>query len=304
MAECETYLWGLVRSVEPSQSQKESASRSQNYLRELLNTGNMAQRIVTSYLSGSYARDTAINPVDDVDIIFVINPAYWPTVSGWPAPTTILDSFANAIRNRYPISSVFGQRRSVRLELNHLDIDVVPAIESSIETNVIWIPDRNASSWIKSSPRVHSTNATRVNTAQGGKFKPLVKLLKYWNSSLPSTANFKSFAIETMATRIFDNFTFDTLQKGMHYFFDYVAFASGSAATFGWKSDYGMSLRWLNCVVPDAANTGTNVLEGIEEVRRQRFVEHAVRSRNKVQEAANSNSTDIACRRMSDALRM
>jgi len=304
MADCESYLWQVVRSVEPTQTQKDGASRSQNYLRDLLNSGNMGQRIVTSYLSGSYSRDTAVAPMDDVDIIFVINPSFWPTSSGWPAPTTILDSFANAIRYRYPISSVFGQRRSVRLQLNHLDIDVVPAIQNPTDQNVIWIPDRHATSWIKSSPKLHSANATRVNLAQSAKFKPLVKLLKYWNNGLPSTAHFKSFAIETMAVRIFDAFVFGTLQDGLHFFFDYVAFASGNSATFTWKDSYGMSLRWLNCVVPDAAGTGTNVIDGIEENQRLRFVEHAVRSRNKIVEAKNSASVDVACRRAAEALKL
>src|SRR6266571_364702 len=139
MADCETYLWQIVRSVEPTQTQKDGASRSQNYLRDLLAGGNIGQRIITSYLSGSYARDTAVAPMDDVDIIFVIDPSFWRALSGWPTPSTVLDSFANAIRYRYPISSVFGQRRSVRLQLYHLDIDVVPAIESPTDQNVIWI---------------------------------------------------------------------------------------------------------------------------------------------------------------------
>jgi SMODS domain-containing protein len=304
MAECESYLWDLVRSVEPTQTQKDGASRSQNYLRDLLSGGNMGARIISSYLSGSYARDTAVAPMDDVDIIFVIDPSFWGSLSGWPSPSTVLDSFANAIRYRYPISSVFGQRRSVRLQLNHLDIDVVPAIESATEQNVIWIPDKQATSWIKSSPKVHSANATRVNRVQNGKFKPLVKLLKYWNNGLPSTAHFKSFAIETIAVRIFDSFTFGTLQEGLHFFFDYIAFASGNSASFTWKDFYGMSFRWLNCVIPDAAGTGTNIVDGIEENRRSRFVEHAVRSRNKIVEANSALSVDTACRRVSEALKL
>src|SRR5262249_24178974 len=123
MAICETQLWELVRSIEPTHSQKEGASRSQNYLRETLNSGQMASRIVKTYLSGSYYRDTAIYPVDDVDIIIVIDPSYWlspgkiastvlfgPPYS-FPSPTAVLESFAKAIRYRYPVSSVFGQRR-------------------------------------------------------------------------------------------------------------------------------------------------------------------------------------------------
>lgn len=48
--------------------------------------------------------------------------------SGASSNYLVLESFATAIRRRYALSSVYGQRRSVRLELNHLDIDVVPAI--------------------------------------------------------------------------------------------------------------------------------------------------------------------------------
>src|SRR5205814_7160666 len=104
----------------------------------------MANRIVRSYLSGSYARDTAIYPLDDVDIIFIITPSYWSSPLFYPPPSSVLDSFANAIRYRYPVSSVYGQRRSVRLELYHLDIDVVPAIQDRNSNLLLRIPDSNA----------------------------------------------------------------------------------------------------------------------------------------------------------------
>jgi hypothetical protein len=304
MAVCDTYLWELVRSVEPTQTQKDGAARSQNNLRDLLNSGQMANRIERSYLSGSYARETAIYPLDDVDIIFIITPSYWTSPLFYPAPSTVLDSFANAIRYRYPVSSVYGQRRSVRLELYHLDIDVVPAIQDRSHNQLIRIPDSSASTWIVSSPLLHAENATSVNKYQDGKFKPLVKLLKYWNGNLPSTANFKSFAIETMAVRIFKSFKFGTLQEGLRYFFDFVAFASGNQATLNWKENYGIRLSWLGSTVPDAANTGSNVVAGVGEERRRRFVEHAIRSRNKMNESLDTVYTDTACRRVSEALKI
>lgn len=311
MAVCETQLWELVRSIEPTQTQKDGAVRSQNYLRELLDTGQMAARIKRSYLSGSYARDTAIYPLDDVDIIFVINPDYWPRAfnlllgsSDFPQPTAVLDSFASAIRYRYAISSVFRQRRSVRLQLYHLDIDVVPAIEDKTSAKFIRIPDSQASHWIRSSPLSHSENATAVNKLQDGKFKPLVKLLKYWNGNLPNTAKIKSFAIETMAVRIFKNFKFGSLQEGLRLFFDFIAFASNSQTVFSWPEKYGISLNWLNYTVPDAAETGTNIAADIDEERRKRFVENAFRSRDRMVESFNTLSVEAACRRVSEALKM
>ena len=144
----EVALWQLVREIEPTPTQKAGAQGSHNYLRGLLNTGQMAQRITNSYLSGSYARDTAIRPIDDVDVVFEIDPTAWGggsiLLASLPPPERVLESFANAIRYRYPVSSVFGQRRSVRLSLYHLDIDVVPAVPDRQQPWLVSIPDRDS----------------------------------------------------------------------------------------------------------------------------------------------------------------
>lgn len=307
MASCETQLWQLVGEIEPTATQKDGAKRSHNYLREILCTGNMGSRIKGHYLSGSYARDTAIRPLDDVDIIFVIDPSAWAVslLASFlrPAPAKVLESFANAIRYRYPVSSVFGQRRSVRLELFHLDIDVVPAIEDDGDRDFVWIPDRDADDWIKSSPKRHSMNAIDVNRRSNERFKPLVKILKYWNGNLPSTASMKSFAIETMAVRIFQNVSIPSLQDGILLYFDFLSHFSSTGTAYTWSSNYGMSMDWLACSVPDAAGTGTNVVAGVDYERRSKFLEHATRSRNRMLDARSSSSVDAALKSVGNALR-
>lgn len=315
MGDCERQLWELVRSVEPTLTQKIGAARSHRHLRDILCTGQMAARISKTYLSGSYKRDTAIYPLDDVDIIFVIDPSQWRrpvslarTIlfgsSTYPSPASVLESFANAIRYRYPDSSVHRQRRSVCLRLHHLDIDVVPAIQDRKDPKLIRIPDRGATEWIVSSPLRHGENATAVNKFQDGKFKPLVKLLKYWNGNLPGTASFRSFAIETMAVRIFQNLKFDTLQEGLRAFFDFVAYASDHLPVLRWKGSYGMSLNWFRCSIPDAAGTGGNIVPGVDGERRKRFVENAIRSRGKMVDSFKAVSSETAWRRVYEALKM
>jgi hypothetical protein len=308
MASVEQQLWSLVSEIEPTPTQKAGAVRSQNHLRDVLNTGQMANRIKASYLSGSYARDTAIYPLDDVDIIFVIDPNYW--VSGLallfekPRPEAVLQTFASAIRYRYPVSSTYGQRRSVRLELYHLDIDCVPAIEESAGSDFVWIPDRSADDWIKSSPKRHSAQATAVNQLNGGKLKPLVKLLKYWNGNLPSTANVRSFMIETMALTLFKSRPCASLEQGLLMFFDFVASFAGQASAFTWSSHYGMSAGILGgMLVPDLAGTGTNVAAKLESTRRDKLLEHAVRSRDRMLEAQRALSQETAVNRVARALR-
>lgn len=301
----ELLLRHLVTEIEPTSSQKEGARRSHNHIRDLLDTGQMGPRILNSYLSGSYARDTAIRPLDDVDIIFEIDPSAWATglFSSLPPPERLLDSFAAAIRRRYQLSSVYGQRRSVRLQLNHLDIDVVPAVCDSADPALIRVPDRKSGDWIKSSPIRHSQNATRVNAKRKSKFKPLVKLLKLWNSNLPDTARCKSFMIETMAVRIFSETAFGTLAHGLLFFWDFLASRYDEPTIQRWPDGFGMSFGWLGVSVPDAAGTGSNTAASLDDAAARALAEKCRISRDKLLAAHNAKFDDVRERLIREALR-
>lgn len=308
MAACEPYLQKLVSHIQPTPTQKKGAKRSHHHLRDLLCSGQMGARITDHYLSGSYSRNTAIYPLDDVDIIFIIDPAAWKRpfnvvstlLFGYvskPDPLDVLKSFKNAIRYRYPNSSVRLQRRSVRLRLFHLDIDVVPAIEHTHRNEIIYIPDSEAGNWIPSSPITHSDLATAINKNNDGRFKPLVKLLKYWNYNLPSTAQLKSFAIETIAVRLFQNTSIPSLQEGLAIFFDFITYVSNRPTEYEWTSTYGISLCWYSDEIPDTAKTGSNIISGISGENRNRFLENAIRSRDLLVKSLDSSS-DLAARRL------
>jgi hypothetical protein len=276
----EEFLSNLVRKWEPTETQKQEVAANQRRLRELLHESRLP--VLDSYLSGSYSRDTALRPIDDVDIVFIVEPSHWMLwPSFWrPEPSEVLDSFARAIRHRYTLSSVYGQRRSVNLRLSDLDIDVVPALSANEHSSAIYVPDRQASTWILSNPKEHARQATQVNRSQDGRLKPLVKLLKLWNSQLPSTAQVKSFLLETMALRIFRRNEIPSLSDGLVKFWDHMAYAGGEDAVFGWES-VGIRLSWWSATVPDVAETGGDVAEGLESERRQKFVQQAISSRDK-----------------------
>ena len=295
----------IVSQIEPTKAQKEGAQRSHYNLRNQLSTGKMAMRILDSYLSGSYARDTAIRPLDDVDIVFCIDPEAWEKglLDSHPAPARVLDTFAAAIRYRYPDSSVHRQRRSVGLKLNHIAIDAVPAICDARDEKSILVPDRNASAWIKSAPRRHSDLATSVNAKRGAKFKPLVKLLKSWNSRLPETARCKSFMVETMACRIFAETHFDTLAEGLILFWDFAA-SRYHEPLHHWRSGFGMSFNWFDICVPDLAGTGSNTAARVDGTRAKAFAEKARISREKLLEAQAARFEDTLATHVREALRI
>lgn len=304
MASCEDFLWTIAGEVEPTPARKEAARRSHRYLREILKSGNFADRLVADFLSGSYARDTAIAPLDDVDIVFVVDPERWkkPLFSSLPDPAGILESFARAIRYRYNSSSVVAQRRSVRLELYHLDIDVVPAVATDRQ-GFLKIPDVDEDTWILTAPEKHAEIATSVNKRCRGRFKPLVKLMKYWNSNLPTTANLKSFAIETMAIRIFSDVQLSSLEDGMLAFFDIIA-SQGGKGRVNWRTNFGIKLGYWGSHVHDVAGTGSNVVAKVDSTRRIRFIEHAVRGRERLLEGNEARSEETAARRAAEALKM
>jgi hypothetical protein len=118
--------------------------------------------------------------------------------------------------------------------------------------------------------------ATEVNSLRGGKFKPLVKLLKHWNRVLPETAHLKSFAIETMAVRIFKKVSFHQLDEGLGHFFDFVAKFS---SRFCSGDTYGMTNGLLGGLrVPDVARTGSNITASVDAARKKAFFDHATRA--------------------------
>jgi hypothetical protein len=297
----------LIQDVEPTPNQKEDAQRTHHTLRYRLDSGNIGLRIIDSYLSGSYVRHTAIAPLDDVDIIFLIDPSKWPRgfLADKPSPSVVLTTFERAIRYRYPDSVVQRQRRSVGLALHKMHIDAVPAILESSESGRIYVLDSETEEWILSAPRVHAEHTTHVNKQREGRFVPLVKVLKFWNKSLPSTACLKSFAIETIAVRLFSEVGFSSFTDGALLFFDFLAQFAGEARQ-NWRSDFGINLSgWAwTPTVPDIAGTGSNLVAGLEEQRRVKFLQHAVSSHNRLFEALDARTRERCENRFQAAFRI
>ncbi|MCW8137413.1 MAG: hypothetical protein KIT58_00735 [Planctomycetota bacterium] len=301
----EAWLWDLARRAEPGASRVAAASKSQNLLRRRVIDSGLG---LDSYLSGSYSRRTAIWPLDDVDVVVLIDPSRWDVSwwSGMPSSIAVLNSFARGVRKLYQPSGtrVFMQRRSVRLALSHLDIDVVPGVPTNDDPSVIQIPDRDADQWITTSPLRHKDLSEQLNAHHDGLFKPLVKLLKLWNSNLPSTARFKSFCVETIAVRLFSDAPLSSLADGIWMFLDFVAWLGDEESKVRWSDARDMSLTYWNCVVPDSAETGGNTAAGVDDARRSNFVARAVTSRDLMLRAAGARSTKNMSSALTQAFRL
>lgn len=196
----------LLRDIEPSQSTVAACSGAHTTLRDRLASHETYQDIhVDTYLSGSYARDTALRPrtIDgkakrpDIDIILVTNQ------SQNDAPADVVRAVYKVIK-KCGYEAVTENRRSVNVQLTTADMDVVPIIENPYGDGYL-IPDKELGAWLTTNPLGHTQWGRKVNRESGGMFKPQVKLLKWWRrENLPNLRRPKGFIMECLVAKHMD----------------------------------------------------------------------------------------------------
>jgi hypothetical protein len=186
----------LLADIEPSSTTKSNASSAHNGIRDYLcDHEDFAERWRDDFLAGSYARDTAIRPRNgsdgqdrpDVDIIVVTN------FSTSDDPESVLNELSRALDDEYEVERI--NKRSVRVVTTQAEMDIVPVIESGTS---YLLPDRDLGRWKATNPPAHTTWSSQQNEASGGRFKKLVKLMKWWRRENPTSKRPKGFALEIL----------------------------------------------------------------------------------------------------------
>lgn len=190
----------FLQDIEPSATTKDNSSKAHNALRYFLyNHASFGDLWVDDFLAGSYARDTALRPrtfegeVDraDIDIIVVTN---YQTSDH---PEDVLNDLSAVLEEKYTVERI--NKRSVRVVTSTAEIDVVPVIPDG---DSYKIADRDIDDWRKTNPKGHKTWSTDRNTEFGGRFKPLVKLMKWWRKENPLQGKRpKGFVLEVLVAR-------------------------------------------------------------------------------------------------------
>ena len=192
--ELNTYFEGLRGSIEPSEAAVRKAKKSHETLRsQLAKDEELSKANPDSYLSGSYARNTALKSIKDVDVIMLIDLDHTSTT-----PDVVIAWLQGALQNYY--AEVRAQGRSVQVTTESgFDLDIVPSVPISHRDGPVWIPDRDAQLWVASHPKGQIAFGVNKNDSAGGYYKPLVKMIKYWRDRLPSEqARAKSYLLESL----------------------------------------------------------------------------------------------------------
>ncbi len=238
---------------------------------------------------GSFARRTKIQPLNDIDLLLVLNSrgtmeertgelntsrlkitdATSPLASFSEIITSYFDNpwYVNSTKVLNAIkvglaaipnySKADIKRTGVAVTLNLTSrpwvFDIVPALAVGDSVNYYLIPNGKGQ-WMRTDPRIDSTNVTTASTRHAGKFLPTLRLLKYWNGR-PTKPRLGSYYFETLALK---------------------AFASGPAIASDPTAvkhffDQGSTYLWLPC--PDPKGLGAALDVSVDSTTKAKVAE-------------------------------
>jgi len=277
----------FVRDIEPSRTTKSRASQAHTTLRIFLSKHDIFKEVhVRTFLSGSYKRDTAIRPQKnggdverpDVDIIVVTNHSLTDS------PAEVVELLYNTLKEQY--ETIRKQQRSIGIETTQMDMDVVPIIEPVGYSGKLYIADRKLEEWIETNPPKHTEWTTEVNASAGGRFKPLVKMVKWWRRAKPTISKKpKGFILECVAAS-----KMSPTEK--HYGELFVDMLQTVVDTYGWYISLG--------IVPDIEDPGVpgnSVTKGLSFAAFEGFYnkakEHAETGRKALEEEESEKAVAL-----------
>jgi len=195
--EMTSYFKGLLKNIEPDPKNVKLAKKSHEEVRDFLIVDDeISKASPETFLSGSYARETAINDIKDVDIVLIIDLDRSIT-----EPVVTLAWLQVSLQNKY--SKVKQQGRSVNVVNDKgFSLDIVPATPLSNRSGPLWIPDREAKAWVSTHPKKQIKFSSERNKDTEGYYVHLIKIIKFWRDRLISEkAKPNSYIIESLISK-------------------------------------------------------------------------------------------------------
>ncbi len=194
----------FLHNIEPSPTTKKYISSIQSNLREYLeNHSTYKNKLIDTFLTGSYAKHTSIRPTKfdgktDVDIVVVTN--YTESDDS----KEVLDELYKVCKEKY--LKVTKQSRSIGIEMQGIEVDVVPMIEDNL-SGMYKIGNKKDGTWKKTNPKGHINWCINMNKDNNDKFVRIVKIFKWWRkNNCPDTVKYpKGITLEKIvADNLYD----------------------------------------------------------------------------------------------------
>jgi len=194
------YFRGLLHRIEPTNTHVKTAKTAHELLRDQLRDDvDVGQAHQETYLSGSYARHTAIKDINDVDVICVLD---IDIAEEGSKPGAVLAWLVQSLRKYYGHVDLQGRSAGITTE-NGFCLDVVPGTPQQSTGEELWIPDRDAQMWVPTHPKGQIDYAARKNASCDGFYVQIVKILKHWRDRLKTERSRpRSYVLEALVGHV------------------------------------------------------------------------------------------------------
>ncbi|MBX4268446.1 SMODS domain-containing nucleotidyltransferase [Clostridium estertheticum] len=139
--------------------------------------------IIERFCFGSYTRGTILprkgDEQSDIDYMIVFNNDNEYT------PQTFLRRLREFAIKYYSTSDIHQSYPTMVLKLNHIKFELIPAYNAGgLYSNDYKIPAPNNEyeKWTSTDPNGFNKNLTNANINNNNKIKPMIRLIKYWNT--------------------------------------------------------------------------------------------------------------------------
>jgi len=193
----------MLSRLEPTYIQKSAIKTTRDTIDKVLQNDPkivLAKGTQSTFLTGSYKRNTLIRPIDDIDLYVLV---HFAVHADGKRPILILREMARALRNRYKRGTrIRVDSPCVVIRFNDYKFEVMPAVYYADDDERYMVPGPGAREWIDCYPHVPQKWLTDSNYQNDKKFVPLIKILKQWNRH--NNVGLKSFHLELLTGMVFE----------------------------------------------------------------------------------------------------
>ena len=208
-----SYLVNLASSLVLKDTEKDSINNSISTLERRIDS-YFDNRVIEQNRFGSSTRRTILprkaDENSDIDYMIVFN-----TSETEYKPQTYLNYLKEFAEHFYSSSEIHQSHPTIVLELNHIKFDLVPAKKDCFSRYQIPSPSNYLFDWIDTDPWGYDQELIRRNEQHNYLIKPLIRLIKYWNSL--NSHCFISFELEKFTA----NRTYLYINTLAEYFYEF-----------------------------------------------------------------------------------
>ncbi|MEL6418326.1 MAG: nucleotidyltransferase [Pseudomonadota bacterium] len=165
---------------------------------------------------GSYGRSTAIKGISDLDMIYIMPAAKWDAYKDGKQSELLRDT-KDAIKRRYPSTTVKVDRLVVRVLYNDFHIEVMPAFK--LADGSYKYPDTaSGGSWKITKPQAEIDEIREADKRKNQNLRRLCKMARAWKNK--HGAAMGGLLIDTLAYNFLEST--DYYDEKSYYYYDYM----------------------------------------------------------------------------------